>query len=616
MLIDQAPLLALVNTCNCLVIALIAWGQAPTNSILGWAACIAVVVLYPLLAWRRSRGKSDGRSVSRRAIRVAAIQAGIAGFVWASAGSLFASHLDDDRTILLALEMAGLAGGGAAVLSALPMSAFAFALPCAIASLALFFSMGQLVYMVGAVMLGCFICTIVFSSRFVIRTTVNNLRQSLQEAEQRALYEARCRDFAEAASDWMWESDGGGRFTFLSDRRSADDAVPISQLLQQGDTVSAAMEDPAGCPALMKRIAAREPFRDFIYRVGNQSVRPRFIGASGRPRFDDNGIFVGYRGVARDITERVERAQDLTQAQADLKDLVSETEHAYAELTKRHRDLEELNSELAVARDEAVVANEAKLSFLANMSHELRTPLNAIIGFSQLIAEEVLGPMHEPKNRDSYKAYASDVLVSGRHLLDIIDDILDLSRLEIGKLELREQDCRVVDLVSAAVRLLQERARGSGIALDVDIAATAPAVLHADATKVKQILTNLLSNAVKFTPKGGTIRVRADRDLEGGLVFEVTDDGVGMSDEELARATEPFTQGDTIYHKRFGGAGLGLSIVKALAELHQGSMQIASAPNHGTTVRVAFPAERVIDGDADAVLPGASAAAEGAAKSA
>jgi signal transduction histidine kinase len=228
------------------------------------------------------------------------------------------------------------------------------------------------------------------------------------------------------------------------------------------------------------------------------------------------------------------------------------------------------------------------------MSHELRTPLNAIIGFSQLIVEEVLGPMEEPDNAATYKGYACDVLTSGRHLLDIINDILDLSRLEIGKLELNEQECDIARIVDAAARLIHERARSNGLALDVEIREQAPTRVIADATKLKQILINLLSNAVKFTAKGGTVRLRVELGDDGGFVFDVTDTGIGMNAEELARATEPFTQGDNIYHKRFGGAGLGLSIVKALTEMHDGTLQIASAPEHGTTVRVSFPAVRIV----------------------
>ncbi|RMD86992.1 MAG: PAS domain S-box protein [Alphaproteobacteria bacterium] len=240
--------------------------------------------------------------------------------------------------------------------------------------------------------------------------------------------------------------------------------------------------------------------------------------------------------------------------------------------------------ELCRSRDAAELANRAKSEFLANMSHELRTPLNAILGFSEIIGGELLGPLGDPR----YREYAEDIHRSGAHLLAIINDILDLSKVEAGRLEIRPHRIDVEELISGAVRLVRERAQTAGLALAVEI--TPPDLaFHADDRLCKQILLNLLTNAIKFTPQGGRISVQASAQPEGGCRLVVADSGVGMSDDEIRRALMPFGQVDSVLTRSHEGTGLGLPLVSAFVAAHGGRFEIRSEKGAGTTATVILP---------------------------
>jgi signal transduction histidine kinase len=243
---------------------------------------------------------------------------------------------------------------------------------------------------------------------------------------------------------------------------------------------------------------------------------------------------------------------------------------------------------LATAKEEAETASRIKSEFLANMSHELRTPLNAIIGFSDVMQSELLGPLG-PR----YRSYARDIQESGEHLLGIINDILDLSKIEAGRLTLREEILDPAAMVQECARLVRVRAEEAEVALDLQIRDDAPSQLSADAVKLKQILLNLLSNAVKFTPRGGRVEVKLQRGAGGALEITVRDTGIGMSEADVAIALQPFRQIESTLARTHEGTGLGLPLTKALIELHGGTMAIESARGSGTTVIVSFPLERV-----------------------
>lgn len=246
------------------------------------------------------------------------------------------------------------------------------------------------------------------------------------------------------------------------------------------------------------------------------------------------------------------------------------------------RRAEASREEALLAKEVAEKASHAKSTFLANMSHELRTPLNAVIGFSEMIKTEMLGPV----GTAAYKEYAGLINGAGTHLLDLIGDILDMSKIEAGKLELHRERVNIAAVARECAELLAERAAAGGLSLAVDLQG-APETLDADKRALKQILLNLLSNAVKFTPDGGrvTVRVRTD----GGIChFAVEDTGIGIPANEIGRIGNPFVQLSNNSGKH-AGTGLGLALVRALSEMHGGTFRIDSQEGHGTTVTVSLP---------------------------
>ena len=252
---------------------------------------------------------------------------------------------------------------------------------------------------------------------------------------------------------------------------------------------------------------------------------------------------------------------------------------------------------LLAAKEEAELANRAKSEFLANMSHELRTPLNAVIGFSEVIRKEMLGPV----GNQEYVEAANDIRNSGRHLLDLINDVLDLSKLETGNFELQEEEVDVGQTIRACLQMVRERAEDGGLGLATVIDEATLPKLRADARRLKQILINLLSNAVKFTRPDGIVTTKAWRIPGGGLVLQVADTGIGIAEEDIPRALARFSQVESSLNRAHEGAGLGLSLVGSLVESHGGTLDIKSAVGTGTTVTVTFPVERVIDTPCDSL---------------
>jgi signal transduction histidine kinase len=240
------------------------------------------------------------------------------------------------------------------------------------------------------------------------------------------------------------------------------------------------------------------------------------------------------------------------------------------------------------AESTAQVANRTKSEFLANMSHELRTPLNAILGFAEIIEGRMLGSGHEEK----YQEYAGDIRDSGVHLLEIINDILDLSKIEAGEMELDRGVIGPAALIGSCVRLTQERAGNAGVSINVS-SDLPPFVLHGDERKLKQVLINLLSNAIKFTERGGRIEVSTRLNDDGDLLLMVEDNGIGIATKYMDKILSPFGQVDSSLSRENQGTGLGLPLVKSLVELHGGNLDIRSQPGKGTCVTVRLPASLI-----------------------
>ena len=258
------------------------------------------------------------------------------------------------------------------------------------------------------------------------------------------------------------------------------------------------------------------------------------------------------------------------------------------ELEATKRELETKTKEVTLALEAAAAASQSKSQFLAAMSHELRTPLNAIIGFSEMLSREMFGTLDV-----RYRDYAANIYDSGRHLLGLINDVLDFSKLEAGRFELQDDAIEIEQIISETVKMIGQQAERGGLRLIQDLPPQLPRI-HADSRRVRQILLNLISNAIKFTPEGGEIKISANI-TDGELTLTIADTGIGMSADDIPKALTPFGQIDSRLSRKYDGTGLGLPLSKRLIELHGGTLAIDSVVGAGTTVTIRFPRERIVD---------------------
>jgi signal transduction histidine kinase len=274
---------------------------------------------------------------------------------------------------------------------------------------------------------------------------------------------------------------------------------------------------------------------------------------------------------------------------APVKNAAGEITHFVA----THEDISErkiAEQKLREATERAEVASRTKSELMANMSHELRTPLNASIGFSDTMLHEVFGPMNNARYRD----YTLDIHESGKHLLELINDILDVSAIEAGKLELRQSAIELEPVIRTCIKLVQLRADAGAVTLAYHLQPHLPE-LFGDERRIKQVLLNILSNAVKFTQEGGKVTLSAMSAADGGLRVEIQDNGIGMDEVGIRIALSPFGQVDSKLARKYEGTGLGLPLTKSLVEAHDGVLEIQSHLGSGTTVVVQFPPERSIE---------------------
>ena len=317
---------------------------------------------------------------------------------------------------------------------------------------------------------------------------------------------------------------------------------------------------------------------------GQASAREEHLHIAGRDYY-----FLTTKFPIKDIDGRVAAIGAIHTDISERKQLELQTFEANERLEHEAHGLEEMMESLVHARDRAEAADHAKSAFLAMMSHELRTPLNAIIGFSEIMKMEALGPIGSVK----YREFADDIHVSGQHLLEVINDILDLSKIESGKAGLREQNIEIPKLIDSVLTLVGDSGKNSDIELDLECPDELPE-LRGDRRKLSQILVNLLSNGIKFTPAGGRVSLRVWCSAHDGHVFQIADTGIGITPEEIPKALAPFQQIDSRLSRQHAGTGLGLPLTKALVELHGGSLDLQSEVGVGTTVTVRFPAHRVL----------------------
>jgi PAS domain S-box-containing protein len=366
--------------------------------------------------------------------------------------------------------------------------------------------------------------------------------------------EKRFRDFAVVASDWFWETDAELRITYLSDRFASATGITPQELQDETNARGGWWHVTRPSAECVTRVTERRGFRGHIHRHVDANGESQYWKISGIPVFDAAGVFQGYRGTGTNVTVEVRAAEALRQAKE--------------------------------ASDDA---NRAKSEFLANISHELRTPLNAILGFSAIAKDQLLG--HAP---EKYAEYAADIFNSGNLLLALINDILDLSKIEAGRMVLDEELVDINEIIEASIRLIQQNADAARLNLFTDLADNLP-LLHADQRKLTQLILNLLSNSVKFTPREGSISVAASRDLRGNLIVLIRDTGIGIPPDKIATVLEPFGQIQNSMTRAHAGTGLGLPLAKALTELHGGTLTLKSELGRGTDVVITLPRERLLE---------------------
>ncbi|MVT50455.1 PAS domain-containing protein [Bradyrhizobium yuanmingense] len=294
----------------------------------------------------------------------------------------------------------------------------------------------------------------------------------------------------------------------------------------------------------------------------------------------------GYVSVGTDITRIKEHEQKLVDNDLRLRATVIDLKRSQAALERQAVELADLAEKYQREKTRAEEANQTKSKFLANMSHELRTPLNAIIGFSEIMGSGMFGELGSEK----YQEYCQDILTSGHYLLEVINDILDMSKIEAGRMKLDMEQLDLAQTLAESLRVVTGRAQDKHLTLDADIAK--PISVVADRRATKQIIVNLLSNAVKFTPDGGRVVVRS-RQLDDRIVLMIADTGIGIAPHSLARLGRPFEQVESQLTKTYHGSGLGLAIARSLAQLHGGSMRLRSKIDVGTVVRVTLPRDAV-----------------------
>lgn len=386
--------------------------------------------------------------------------------------------------------------------------------------------------------------------------------EALRESEE------RFRAFVETTHEWIWSIDQEGLYTYSNPAVTAMLGYTPQELIGHSFLEFMHEEDRQTIEFMFPMIVADKwGWKDLVIRFRHKDGSYRYLERNATPILDAKGELIGYRGSDRDITERRQAEELLREERAQLA-----------------RRVEERTAELTAANLQLAKAARLKDEFLASMSHELRTPLNAILGMSEVLHEEVYGPLNEKQKQSLHS-----VQESGRHLLSLINDILDLSKIEAERLPLTFDATCVDSVCQASLRLVREAARRKKlkVAQSVDPQVT---TVWADERRLTQILVNLLSNAIKFTPEGGSVGLDV-RCGPGGreIDFAVWDTGIGIAPEDFGRLFQPFVQLDSRLARQFGGTGLGLALVKRMVEMQGGTIRVESELGKGTRFSFSLP---------------------------
>ncbi|NEW87929.1 response regulator [Rhodopseudomonas sp. WA056] len=532
------PVTMSVNLANASLILFTFWGSEARPQLLAWMAMIVFVAASAVRAWLRTR--SEPRlEASARAIRRMTLHALLLGLIWGAMPVMVFVTAEPGDQLIAACVAAGMISGGAFTLSTVPRAglAYTWALTAGSAlSLALCEGTAYRITAAFLLLYG------VFMSRNLVshgEMFFDNLRAKFELERQTEIISLLLKDFQANASDWLWQTDAQGRLVHVPERFVEVAKLPPNLLTGAllSDVIGMLCSEDGRCAmGVAAKMAQREAMNDFVVHVVIGGA-PRLWSLTAKPVFDAKGEFAGYRGVGRDVTERW-RAE---QAEAE---------------------------------------NRAKSSFLAMMSHEIRTPMNGVLGLANSLLETKLDAEQQQA--------VTTIRDSGDDLLRILNDILDLSKLEAGRLEFEQADFSPATLVESVRAIIEPEIRGKGIELKIDIDPRLPPSLSGDAARIRQVLLNLASNAVKFTERGSIAIVLTcvkRNDSHATVEWQVTDTGIGISPDRVGSLFTDFAQADVSINRRFGGTGLGLAISRRIVEQMGGDIAVTSREGEGSTFR-------------------------------
>ncbi|MBT3330883.1 MAG: hypothetical protein HOK21_19065 [Rhodospirillaceae bacterium] len=559
----MAPVFAVISLITGMLIVAVMWDYARVEFLLPWAILATIPPCLNFLAWRRNRHRTRPENINPKVITRITRGTIILGLVWGIGVAWIYPANALLPQMFLAAILAGLGAGTAAGMAAIPRAANGYSLALVLPFLARLLIEGSGTHLVMFLMAAVFLVFLLVLSRTVhdifidaIHTKVANDRlvRDLGSMQNNLL------DAIESTSEGFAIFDEEDRLLYYNNTYLnmfgtwKDKIVPGISFAEITRIISTPLQCE-GCDL------QGDAFREW-------RLRHHLEGAGSFQQQHTNGTWTL-------TTDRHTRQGGYVNVHVDITDM------------KQHE------GELATARDEALSASRAKSEFLALMSHELRTPLNSILGFSDILKDQSFGNHSDPR----YLEYAGNIHDSGSHLLRIITDILDLSKIEAGKFELTEEEFELEIPFNNVQAMMARLAEDAGLTLSLECDPDLPG-LRGDLRTVQQMLINLVSNSVKFTPSGGSITVTAERQDDtsgGGLVIQIADTGVGIAPENIAKVLSPFGQIEGPMRRQHQGTGLGLPLVRSFMHLHDGELSIDSNAPQGTTIDLTFPKDRLVE---------------------
>lgn len=563
------PWMMLANLANATILFGFLWKGSESWALALWSACIAFISGRTLYTWMRRRHQPPPSRVSSRTIIRATRHAGLLGLLWGLLPLFVLPQGGVGEQVLTTNVIAGMSAGGAFALAAIPAAAAAY-LGLMLGPALVAIGIGYIPASTPLFALGIiYFLTLAFTIVARYREFSKRISYQFRVQQQSETISLLLKDFEQSASDWLWETDRDGNLTYVSDRLVQLTGLAKADLLGQpiSHSAGAASCDNAWSE-LMDRMREGRAARDWVVPA-QLANGPAWWSMTAGPVAESEGLASAYRGVGTDITERVKAQHALAEKNAKLAAFNARLELEVAERTR----------EAQKAAAEAQEASRAKSVFLASMSHEIRTPMNGVLGMTDLLSRSDL-TSHQQR-------LVNTINQSGLTLLSIINDILDHSRIEAGKLDLDPQPFDLRACVEGAIEILSEEAHRKSLEVSLLMPPKLPNRFVGDGGRLRQVLVNLIGNAVKFTHEGGvSVRVASAGATDGKMMlsFSVSDTGIGIAPEAQALLFNPFAQADSSISRRFGGTGLGLSISQSLVRMMGGDMTLKSAPGEGTTV--------------------------------